>query len=130
MENTGAPQTSTTVPPLTSHSLDPSAVSPWLLFGGVFLVASLGGLAALLRSGQDITRRQVASALLNSGLVGVIIALTLWSRYGANDPFLLFGVSILAGFGGATTIDLLVQYVCKKFGLSSPYNRENHEPPK
>lgn len=130
MENIGVEQTTTLVTPHTAPAVDPSVVSPWLLFGGVFIVASLGGLAALLRSGQDITRRQVASALLNSGLVGVIIALILWGRYGAEDPFLLFGVSILAGFGGATTIDLLVQYVCKKFGLSSPNSHENktHEP--
>lgn len=93
-------------------------VSPWLLFGGVFVVASLGGLAALLRSGQDITLRQIFSALLNSGFVGLIIALVLWSRYGGKDPYLLLGVSILAGFGGATTIDMIFQYVRRKLGLN------------
>jgi hypothetical protein len=111
--------------PAVTNSIDPSTVSPWLLFGGVFIVASLGGLAALLRSGQELTPRQIFSALLNSGMVGVIIATMLWSRYGAGDPFLLFSVSILAGFGGATTIDLLFQYTRKKLGIIPPKTDEN-----
>lgn len=107
---------------MTAQLID---ASPWLLFGGVFVVASLGGLAALLRSGQDITRRQVCSALLNSGMLGLIIAMSLWSRYGGKDPYLLLAVSVLAGFGGATTIDLLLQYTRKKLGLTPPPN--NHD---
>lgn len=91
------------------------------------MVASLGGLAALLRSGQNITPRQLFSALLNSGLVGLIIALLLWSRYGGKDPYLLFGVSALAGFGGATTIDLIQQYVRKKLGLNESATLRKNE---
>ncbi len=106
--------------------------SPWLLFGGIFFVASIGGLAALLRSGQELTKRQIASALLNSGILGLIIALFMYRRYGGEDPHLLFAVSTLAGFGGATAVDMAVQYfrkgvidiffqwLRKKLGLPEP----------
>ena len=117
----------TSLPPPVAQHMDPLSVSPWLLIGGVFVVASLGGLAALLRSGQQLTPRQIFSALLNSGLLGIIIAMSLWKRYGAEDPFLLFGVSILAGFGGATTIDLITQYVRRKLGLIKPSPTHTHE---
>ncbi len=102
----------TTPPPSTG--VNPALVSPWVLFGGVFFVASVGGLAALLRSGQELNKRLVLSALLNSGIVGIIVATGLWRRYGAEDPALLFCVSVLAGFGGATSIDLIFQ-VAKKW---------------
>lgn len=81
------------------------------------MVASMGGIASLLRSGQEITTRLFAAALLNSGLVGLVVGLTMWSRYGGKDPYFIFGVSALAGLGGASSLDMLLQFARKKLGL-------------
>jgi hypothetical protein len=104
-------------PNIAMTAVDPVAASPWILFGGIFVVASLGGIAALLRSGQDITGRLVLSAFLNSGLVGLIVGLLMWSSYSGKDPYLIFGVSALAGLGGAATLEVLFQLAKKKLGL-------------
>ena len=111
------------VPPPPDTTGEP-LISSWLMFGGVFLVASIGGLAALLRGGQEISWRQVWSALLNSGLVGLVIGSVMWSRFGGADPFLIFGVAALAGLGGATTLDLMLQFARRKLGLNQ-YSNEN-----
>ena len=73
-------------------------------------ISSVGGLAALLRSNKPITVRAVLSALLYSGLVGLIIAL-LWYNFfeGKGNIFFLLGVSGLAGIGGTTVLDLIIQ---------------------
>jgi len=91
-----------------------------ILFGGIFLIASVGGLAALLRSGQALSKRLVISAFLNSGLMGLVIALILWENFNGQKPHLIIGVSVLAGLGGMTTFDLVLQWIRKRFGLDKP----------
>jgi UDP-N-acetylmuramyl pentapeptide phosphotransferase/UDP-N-acetylglucosamine-1-phosphate transferase len=71
-------------------------------------LASFAGLAELLRSGRELTWRAVASALLNSGLIGAAIGLVWWNKYDA-DPYFLIGVCVLAGLGGATFADFAIQ---------------------
>lgn len=117
----------TTQPPVTVLSKELPIASPWLLFGGIFIIASIGGIGALLRSGQEVTARLVLSALINSGLVGLVIALYMWHHYGGESPFLILCVSTLAGLGGASTIDLIFQFVRKKLGLPNP-NDTNEQP--
>ena len=68
-----------------------------------FGISSVGGLAALLRSKKPLTWRNVAAAFLYSGMMGLCIGL-LWY----NIPFLL-GVSGLAGIGGTTVVDFIIQ---------------------
>jgi len=86
----------------------------WVFFCGIFLFASLGGLAALLRSGQSITWVQIVSAILNSGIMGFIVALVLWSRFAGQDIYLLIGISAMAGFGGTTVVDFSIKVLKKK----------------
>lgn len=111
------------VPPKSPKTLGRDAAdippSPWILFGGIFLVASLGGLAALLRSDKPIGPRHVWSALLNSGIAGLIIAFLMWRKFGQDDLFFLIGVSILAGFGGASAVDAIVQWF-RRWIMSMP----------
>lgn len=94
----------------------------WLMLGGIFCFASIGGLAALLRSGQRITWKQTISALLNSGMMGLIVATILWKRFAGEDLYLLVGVSVMAGFGGSTIIDFAMRVLKEKasrfFGIS------------
>jgi hypothetical protein len=74
-------------------------------------LSSLGGLAALLRAGKvrSLTKRLVISAILNSGLFGLIVGLLLWDSYKDKNMALLIGVSALAGFGGSTLIEFAFQ---------------------
>lgn len=92
----------------------------WILIT-IFPVCSFAGLAALLRSHRELTKRAVASAILNSGFFGVAVAALMFQRYGADSSlYLTIGVSILAGLGGNTAVDfgieMLKTYVAKSDG--------------
>jgi hypothetical protein len=77
-----------------------------------FAISSLGGLAALLRSKQELSLRSGLAAMLYSGVLGLIIAL-LWYKYfdGQGNVYFLLGVSGLAGIGGTTVVDFVVQVI-------------------
>lgn len=81
-----------------------------------FLGASLAGLAAHLRSGKDLGWRAVIAALLNSGLVGLIIFLIGYRMFNDNIPYLI-GMSLLSGIGGATLLDFALQLVKRGLGI-------------
>lgn len=87
--------------------------SPWILFGGVFLVCSVGGIAALIKGKQAITWRMILSAALNSGLFGLGIALMIYDRLPVN---LVLGVSVISGIGGASLTDAVFQVMRPKLG--------------
>ena len=90
---------------MDDHKFDPNHV-----LAAAFTISSLGGLAALLRSKQKLTWRTVIAAVLWSGISGLLIALA-WFNYfndQGNIYFLLF-VSGLAGIGGTTVVDLVIQ---------------------
>lgn len=79
----------------------------WILFAAaIFAGSSLAGVAQLLWEGKPIPWQRLVGAALLSGFAGAITSLMLYSRL-SNDPSLLAAVSLLAGIGGATTIDLL-----------------------
>lgn len=69
--------------------------------------SSMAGLALLLRNQDELRARDYASAVLCSVCAGVIVYLLLLG-YLEQRPFLLLGVSCLAGAGGASTLDLLL----------------------
>lgn len=79
-----------------------------------FTISSLGGMAALLRSGKVITWRTGASAFLYSGIMGLVIGLV-WYQYfsGQDNVYFLIGVSGLAGLGGTTLLDFVMQVMAK-----------------
>lgn len=101
---------------------DPDKLEPIRVFLTSFTISSLGGLAALLRGNRDITPREIAAAMLYSGLMGLIIAL-LWYNYfdGQGNVYFLLGVSGLAGIGGTTVVDFIIQ-VIKKGGVHIEIN--------
>ena len=84
-----------------------------------FGISSFAGLASLLRSDKEITVRMVVSAMLNSGILGLVIAL-LWYNYyeGKGNIYFLLGVSGLAGIGGMSMLDFVVETLNGKFGLT------------
>ena len=81
-------------------------------------LGALAGLAALLRSDANLTKRAIAAATLNSALFsGAIAALIFW-KFGTNQVMLASGISILAGLGGNTAIGIVLQALnitAKKF---------------
>lgn len=85
-----------------------------------FLLGSFGGLCALLRSKQEITWRGVLAAAGNSGLCATCVAFLLWSRYGERNVMFLFGISGLAGLGGANFVEFVTRLVCKRLGIELP----------
>lgn len=86
------------------------------VFVSAFLLAALAGLAALLRSNAPLKAKSVTSALANSGLLGLGIAL-LWYTRAQDDIYLLVGVCVVAGLGGMTTVDFVLELV-RRGGLS------------
>lgn len=106
-------------------------LSPIEVFLSAFSICSVAGLASYLRSGRELTARQVFSAMLNSGLLGLAIAF-LWYRYfnGKDNIWFLLGVSLLAGLGGASLLDFILM-LCKRGGVKvvvSPADEEEGTP--
>lgn len=84
-----------------------STILEWLLFAlAIFMGSSLAGLAQILFEGKEIPRKRALGAFLLSGFAGCIVCLLLYSRL-KEDLALLTGISLLAGVGGASTLDFL-----------------------
>ena len=89
---------------------------PNQIFGFVFAVSSVAGLASLLRSSQPLTTRNVLSAFLNSGMFGLGVAVVWYEYYGgAAHPWFMIGISLLAGLGGTSMLDFAIQLAQSSF---------------
>jgi hypothetical protein len=88
---------------MKSEGIDPL----WLL---VILgpIGSIAGVAALLRSQSKLDRRAFFAALLNSGLLAVVVACGLFHYYGTQVVWLVISVSILSGLGGIALLDFIL----------------------
>lgn len=93
------------------------------LFATAFGVSALGGLAALLRSPQKLTRKSVATYTLNTGAVGLAIALIWYTQFRDNLP-LLVGLCVVAGLSGMASVDFLLE-AAKRF--TKVLNKEQKE---
>jgi hypothetical protein len=82
-------------------------INPLYVFISAFGVSSFAGLAALLRAGKQVNTVAILSAVLNSGMLGLAIALVWYKKFQDNIYFLI-GVCVLAGLGGATLVDFMV----------------------
>jgi hypothetical protein len=76
-----------------------------------FSIASLAGIAALLRSNKDLNVRTITSATLYSGLFGLVIGLIWYNYFAPTNLFFLIGVSGLAGLGGVSLLDVVLQLI-------------------
>jgi hypothetical protein len=105
-------------------------VTPFQILASAFAISSFAGLAALLRSKQELTVRSVASAVTYSGAMGLIIGMLWMNQYGTTgNPYFLVGVAGLAGIGGVTVIDLALM-AAKKSGITLQFSRpDDKEPP-
>ena len=97
----------------------PHKYDPLKVMAAISLLNALGGFAALLRSGEKITGRSVATSCLNSALIGLAVAAIWWHRYDGDNAsiFFLVGVCLMTGLGGNTTFYFAAALIKKKFGL-------------
>lgn len=109
------------------HAMEGRRVTPFQILASAFAISSFAGLAALLRSKQQMTVRSVLAATCYSGAMGLIIGLLWMQEYGmGGNPYFLLGVSGLAGIGGVTVVDLAVM-VAKKSGITLQFARPKDE---
>lgn len=91
--------------------------NPLHIFAAAFIIAGLGGVAALLRSARKLNGRAAAGAVLSSGLLGLTIALLWYNHFeGTQNIYFLLGLCGLTGLGGVTAVDILLK-MAKKGGL-------------
>lgn len=92
------------------------------------VVSSAGGIAMMIRYNQEIRSRDIFAAILASFAASTIVLLMLYGRLNDESPTLLYGVSALAGVGGASTLDLLLVWMRRwatKKGLLKDGSQEN-----
>ena len=82
-------------------------INPIWVFISSFLVSSLSGLAALLRTTETFTAKKLLSSILNSGLLGLGISL-IWYLHFKDNVYMLIGVCLMAGLGGMTVVDFIL----------------------
>ena len=104
-----------------------SAFEPLKILGVTFLLGGLAGLAALLRSPDELTRRAVCSAILNSSLLSMGSAALWWWKSPDSNFILLMAVSILIGLGGNTSVGIVTAMLQKKFNIviTDPKDRKD-----
>ena len=79
------------------------------------VVTEMTGIAQLLRSGEPITKRAIASVILNSGLFGVAVAALMIDQVGIDSWALIVGISVLSGLGGNALIEMAIAILKKSF---------------
>ena len=91
-------------------------IDPLLIFSATFLISAFAGLATLLRSQKTLYLRSIISAMLNSGLFGLAIGLIWYKYYYTDNIWFLMGISLMAGLGGITIVDFVLEII-KRGGL-------------
>lgn len=97
----------------------PLRFEPMYVFISAFSLASLGGVAAAIRSKQKLTARYMFGSFFYSGLVGLLVALAWYEYYDGKDNIaFLLAISGLAGIGGATALDLIRLFFAGKLHIT------------
>lgn len=87
-------------------------VSPIGVFIAAFAASATSGIAAYLRSNKSITILALITAGLNSGLLGLAIAL-LWFQKFQDNIYFLVGICVITGLTGAAGLDFILTAVQK-----------------
>lgn len=81
-------------------------IADWLLFAFyVFVASAIAGLSVLLWEDKRSSLRRLSGGIGLSGFAGAITSLFLW-EYLKDKPTMVAAIALVAGLGGATTIDL------------------------
>lgn len=98
---------------MDTQSLADKGLSPVQVFGACFTLASVAGLANLLRANKALNMRMVIAATLYSGLFGLVAGLIWYNYFAPTNLYFLIGMSGLAGLGGVSLLDLVVLLILK-----------------
>lgn len=82
------------------------------IFVCAFIVSGLSSTAALLRSSDPLSFRKFISSFLNSGMLGLGIAL-LWYNHFFQDLYFLIGLSLVAGLTGVKGVEVALGWAQK-----------------
>ena len=93
-------------------------------------VSSFAGLAALLRSQQELNWRNVTATCLYSGVFGLIYGLIWFNYFGGagQNYYFLIGSSGLIGLGGASLIDFVLNGLLHGFNITITPKKSNIGP--
>jgi len=83
-----------------------------MVFITAFLVAGFSGLASLLRSEDEVKFRNISKYFLNSGILGLAVAM-LWYNSYIETPFFLLGLCIVVGLTGIKGVDIALGWAQK-----------------
>lgn len=100
-------------------------LTPFQILAACFGLSSLAGVAALLRSNKILDPRTVIAAFLYSGLFGLVIGLVWFNYFAPANHYFLVGVSGLAGLGGVSLIDVLVQLITRGVSVKIHVDPDN-----
>lgn len=83
----------------------------------MFLVASLTGLATIVRSRRELTRRSITGAMLYNGLLGLAVGAIWIGYFPEKSMWLPLGVSILVGLSNSFDPSTIVAVLLRAFNL-------------
>lgn len=113
--------------------MKPDELDPLHVLISCFSLSSLSSIAALLRSNKEVTFRQIAATSLYSGFLGLAIGLVWFNYFSPTNIFFLIGVSVLAGLGGTSLLDLVLAMLSRS-GINITITPKNFDvgkgPPK
>jgi len=82
----------------------------------VFGAASVGSLAQALRKGEDVTAKQYLGTAIHSGIWAILVYL--WLQGSLDDTGKRAAISIMAGIGSHSFVELAMTFIEKRWGLS------------
>ena len=100
------------------------SASPLGVFAAAFAVSMTAGIAAYLRSTKPITFLAIITAGLNSGLLGLAIAL-LWYQKFQDNIYFLVGICVVTGLSGAAGLDFILTAI-QKGGLHIKFDDDKN----
>lgn len=80
----------------------------WAPLAFTSFISSIAGIALMLRMNKTVSKKDVTVAVFSSCAACAIVFMLLHDYLVDRAPSLLYGVSCLAGAGGASTLDLLL----------------------
>lgn len=92
--------------------MDGSTVSPMGVFAAAFAASATAGIAAYLRSNKIVTKLALFTAALNSGFLGLAIALIWFDKF-KESPHFLVGICVITGLTGAAGLDFILTAIQK-----------------
>lgn len=85
----------------------------------MFCMASMTGLAQILKSQKKITARSVIAGMLYNGLFGIALGALWTAKYPKEPIWLPLGISVMIGLSsGIVNIETIIKTFAKLFNVS------------